>query len=119
MTNYTEIKTKFVKERLKELDFNQENEQYIQNLMRIENYATNDLKGIGFAGGQLKYSLMQIYSKEWLKIFQELNPEMYIHYNEFFSREKKELINVNMDQKARDVKEKKQSKKSWEEVRNI
>ncbi|MFH1376072.1 MAG: hypothetical protein ABIH25_00380 [Candidatus Woesearchaeota archaeon] len=66
------IKSKFVRNKIKGLKWNEKNADYIRDLMDIELFVFG--KYMGIHAGYMQNDLERKYPKEWEAIFNELNP---------------------------------------------
>jgi len=73
MTNYTNIKSKYVKDKIKNLKMTDKNMCYINDLIDIECANTGGLYGLW--SGHKRRALKHKYQKEWDAIGIELNPK--------------------------------------------
>ena len=84
MGKYTDIKSNFIKEKLKR-SYWRKDKDYIDNLIFIEKSFTREIYGLG--GNIRLHCLIDEYKKEFNEIFKELNPK---GFREYLKREKKE-----------------------------
>lgn len=114
MTDFRKIKTRYVRNKLKELEYNEENKQYIQDLMFIERVISGER--INYIAGMSYESKKKEYSSEFKEIFTELDPEGYRKYLEDEEQRKTRLEESKKQHEQRMKEEEELSKKSWEEV---
>ena len=78
-------KSKFVKNKIKNLKLNSENKKYIEDLLLLEKFV---LEGdtLGWAGGFLANNKSKEYSQEYKAIYKELDTK---EYKKHLGREKK------------------------------
>ncbi len=97
MGKYTEVKSKFIKEKLNKADWKRDKE-YIDDLIYIEKYILGKKFGLG-VGYKMK-ALEGEYPEEYKTIFKELKPEIWEKIQEEREKEeKKEKIEEEKEQK--------------------
>lgn len=114
MTDFNNIKTQYVRNKLKELEYNEENRNYINSLMVLERYHLGEpFNGMGL---MLVNKLENEYNMEYREILKEVNPEGLKEYLEELRQSKKKREEIR-EQSEKFHKEKEElSRKSWEEV---
>ncbi|HOC78171.1 MAG TPA: hypothetical protein PKO31_05725 [Methanofastidiosum sp.] len=115
MTDFKNIKTGYVRNKLKGFDYNDENKQYIQDLMFLERVISG--QRINYIAGMSYESKKKKYKEEFKEIYTELNPEGYKKYleDEEKIRIKSEKSRKEWEQTMKEEEE--LSKKSWGEVK--
>jgi len=68
-------KSKFVRDKVKDLPFTKKNRRYIENLLAIERYVEEPASG--WIENMQQFGLRGGYPSEWLAIVAELHPEQY------------------------------------------
>jgi len=114
MTDFKNIKTSYVRNKLKGLEYNDENKQYIQNLMFLERVISGEK--INYIAGMSYESKKREYSSEFKEIFTELDPEGYRKYIQELEQRKIEREESEKQRAIQDKLEEELSKKSWGEV---
>ena len=106
---YNQIKSQFIKDKIKGLEWNNKNKEYIDDLVFIENYILGKSGGMGSA-----YRIHSLKNKkEYELIYKELNPK------EFEKEKKRELKEKEQEEKEdkefekEELKEKEQARKEW------
>jgi len=110
MTDFTQIKSDFVRKTLEGLEFNENNRIYIENLMKIEKLVTGTT--LGLATGHIRTILKGKYPKEWDAIGMELNPK-HITLKEEKEQESKENKKLSKKDAETQAKEEKKSERTW------
>jgi len=115
MTDFTKIKSKYVKNKLKSLEMTSENMNHIDDLMKIESYFLGTLGGCaGFSPYVLvERRLAKIYSKEWTAIQRELNPDYLERKKKQKQEEEEEKRKERLKELVEEKKEMELSLKSW------
>ncbi|HOI76219.1 MAG TPA: hypothetical protein PLI06_01215 [Methanofastidiosum sp.] len=114
MTDFRKIKTRYVRNKLKELEYNEENKQYIQDLMFIERVISGER--INYISGMSYESKKSQYKEEFKEIYTELDPEGYKKYLEDEEQRRRKLEESKKEWEQKMEEEEELSKKSWEEV---
>lgn len=114
MTDFKNIKTRYVRNKLKGLDYNDGNKQYIQDLMFIERVISGER--INYIAGMSYESKKRKYSSEFKEIYNELDPEGYRKYLQELEQWKIEREESEKQRVMQDELEEELSKKSWEEI---
>lgn len=112
MTDFTEIKTKFVREKLAKTD----KMGYIENLMFIERWLSGESHGMGPA--YKAHSFKSKYKKEYVAIFKELDPKGYEKYLKREQEEREENNRINKDFVEEERREAEESERTWAEMKN-
>lgn len=109
ITDYTTIKTDYVKQRLKETSWSER--QYIEDLMQIENFVDGEAGGMDalYMGNSLKTH----YPEEWRAIWMELKPEL---YKALLEAEKKDTQSSLQRRKGKGTEADTKSKESWKKM---
>ena len=79
MNKYNQIKSKFIKEKIKNASF--ENKEYIDNLIFLEKSITEGIGG--WAGNMKLFGLKSTYEKEYKELLKELDPKELSHIHLF------------------------------------
>lgn len=111
MTDFKNIKTRYVRDKLKGLEYNEGNKQYIQDLMFIERVVSGER--INYIAGMSYESKKREYSSEFKEIFTELDPEGYKEYLENEEQRERKLEESRKQHMQRMVEEEEISRKSW------
>ena len=111
MTDFTKIKTKFVKNKLKNTSWSKR--EYIKQLMFLESWISEEIRGLGAA--YKAHVLKEKYAKEYKAIFLELAPEEYKRLKEKEKRNKEKEERENKELNKELKKEFEIEKKSWKE----
>jgi len=114
MTDFKNIKTGYVRNKLKELEYNEENKQYIQDLMFLERVISGEK--INYIAGMSYESKKREYSSEFKEIFTELDPEGYRKYLQELEQQKIEREEREKQMTIQDKLEEELSKSSWGEI---
>lgn len=114
MTDFKNIKTSYVRNKLKGLEYNEENKKYIQDLMFIERVISGEK--INYIAGMSYESKKREYSSEFKEIFTELDPEGYKKYLQELEQRKIEREESEKQRVIQDKLEEDLSKKSWGEI---
>src|SRR3989344_2013077 len=112
--NFEDIKTKFVKNKLKGLDYNESNKEYISTLMSIEGYVLGG--NVSSTRAVRMHHILQEYKEEHEAIWSELKPEEFKAWKEKEARVKKKQEDANALYERRDKEEEKETKNSWEQM---
>ena len=115
MTDFKNIKTRYVRDKLKGLEYNDGNKQYIQDLMFIERVVSGER--INYIAGMSYESKKREYQTEFNEIYTELDPEGYKEYLENEEQRMKKLKESRKQHEQRMVEEEEISRKSWGEVK--
>ena len=113
MTDFTKIKSKFAKEKIKGLKYSKKNAEYIEALIKIEKYKLGKLWGL--QTGYMVIELKRDYPKEWDAIGEELDPN-----HKTLKQERKdekmeeELLYGSINKIIKQEKE--ESKNSWKKM---
>ena len=111
MGNYTEIKSKFIKEKLKKADWKKDKED-IDNLIFLEK---SILRGVSGYGTTLVFlNLKEKYQKDYYKILEELAPRKF--KTEMKQREK-EIKGYLKLIKDFNEEERKEEKEDWDKAK--
>lgn len=116
MTDFTKIKSNYVKEKIKGLSYSKKNKKYINDLMKLERSIVEGFKG--WAVSLAYHSLKNKYNKDYDLIFKELDPE---GYKEWIQEMKIETRNTEKWQKEmleQEGKEDEVSKFTWKLMQN-
>ena len=70
---YKNIKSKFIKDKIKGLEWNKKNKEYVDNLVFIEEYVLDKIAGMGVS--YKIHSFRDTYKKEYEAIYKELKPK--------------------------------------------
>lgn len=113
MTDFTKIKSKFVKQKINGLDYNKKNRDYLNDLLMIEKY--NQGKCFGLANGYMIHEIKHKYPKEWDIIGKELD------LNHITLEKEKELMEKEYRETEKylakcNAQEEKESKESWKKA---
>ena len=92
MTDFTKIKTKFVKNKLKNTSWSKR--EYIKQLMFLESWISEEIRGLGAA--YKAHVLKEKYAKEYKAIFLELAPEDYKRLKKKETKKKKKEKKKNL-----------------------
>lgn len=111
---YKQIRSKFIKEKIKGLEWNKKNKEYIDNLVFIEEYILEKVGGMGCA--YRIHSLKDDYKKEYESICKELDPKEFKRMKKEEAREKKEEVKINKKLKQEEQKESQKARKEWVEM---
>jgi len=114
MTDFKNIKTRYVKENLKGREYNEENVEYIQDLMFIERVISGEK--INYIAGMKLESLKHKYNTEFLEILKEISPEGYKKYLEEEEQRKRKLEESRKERAIKEKLEENLSRESWGEV---
>ena len=109
MRKYTEAKSNFVKEKIKNSSF--ENGDYVDDLLKIEHYVLGG--DFGLPTGYIVKELERNYSNEFKLIWQELEPK---EYAKLKSREKEEKKKEKKEEEAdrrESLREDAEMKRDW------
>ena len=113
MTDYTKIQSKYIKDKIKNLTMTKKNADYIDDLMRIESWATNGRKQLARFKGQWKPYIQMKYTKEWDAIGLELNPKHVVALKQEREKSMKKCERILNAHKNRELKEKIDAKRTW------
>jgi len=113
MTDYTKIKSKYVKSKIINLKFTQKNIDYISDLRMIETQILEEFSDT--MGATLRRYLKHKYPAEWNAIGLELNPEFVTLKNKIEKQEREEW-KAKEEYRLQRKKEKIKSLKSWKEA---
>ena len=111
---YENIKSKFVKNKLKGLKYNKDNKDYIDTLMYLEKYVSGESGG--WATSIKIHHLKGQYKTEYESIFSELKPEEFKAQKKKEERAEKRWKDEKVLDERRDKKEEEESKKSWKDM---
>jgi hypothetical protein len=114
MTDFKNIKTRYVRDKLKGLEYNEENKRYIQDLMFIEMVLSG--KKINYIAGMTYESTKRKYPFDFKEIYTELDSEGYRKYLEEEEQRERRLEESRKQHEQRMVEEEELSKRTWEEV---
>ena len=114
MTDFKNIKTSYVRNKLKGLEYNEENKQYIQDLMFLERVISGEK--INYIAGMSYESKKKEYSLEFKEIYTELDSEGYKKYLEDLEQRNRRLEESRKEWAIKEELEEKLSRVSWEEV---
>jgi len=116
MGKYADIKSNFVKEKLRKADWKKD-KKYIDDLIFLEKTFT---EGVHSLGENLKlHYFMSTYEKEYNRILKELNPEW---YNRSMKEKKKEEERDRKWMKKfvkEEEEEKRREKEDWDKAKKI
>lgn len=110
MTDFTKIKSKYVKNKIKNLKMTGKNERYIYDLMSIELLILGEYVSTGT--GYIAMGMKEKYPKEWDIIGKELNPK-HITLKQEREKEAKEDKKIAEENKKEEQKKKRESEKTW------
>jgi len=113
MTDYTKIKSKYIKSKIKNLKRNIRNMAYIHDLMTIEQLILR--KYIGITSGYVRKHMQEKYPKEWDTIGQELNP-WFVTIAQEKMKYTKENRKLEEELRKEEQKEAMESKRTWKKV---
>ena len=111
---YKQVKSQFIKDKIKGLEWNKKNKEYIDNLVFIENYILTKTGGMGIS--YIIQSLESRYKKEFKAIYNELKPK---ELEQIKKREEKERRKEKEEHRKFEEEERKdseQAKKEWFEM---
>jgi|SRR3989344_1002613 len=111
MTDFTKIKSKFVKDQLRKLKYSAKNKSYIEDLMKIEQYISNP--ELYFVSGVKFHGIRPKYNKEVAAIFAELNPKGYKVLLEQDRTVRENVKRWQKEVKEQEQMEKEVSKRTW------
>jgi len=114
MTDFKNIKTRYVRNKLKGLDYNEENAKYIQDLMFLERVISGEK--INYIAGMSYESKKREYSSEFKEIYTEIDPEGYRKYLQELEQQKIEREEREKQRVIQDELEEELSRKSWGEI---
>jgi len=114
MTDFKNIKTRYVKEKLKGREYNEENVEYIQDLMFLERMISGEW--LGYIAGMSYESKKKKYADEFRDIYTELDPGGYKQYQEDEEQRMKKLEESTKQRAIQEELEEKLSRESWGEV---
>jgi len=114
MTDFNNIKTEYVRNKLKRLEYNEESKKYIQDLMFIERVISGER--IGYIAGMSYESKKREYQTEFKEIYKELDSEGYKKYLEDLEKRDRNLEESRKKRVVQEELEEKLSRKSWREV---
>ncbi|MFH1376135.1 MAG: hypothetical protein ABIH25_00710 [Candidatus Woesearchaeota archaeon] len=111
---YKQVKSKFIKDKIRGLRWNKKNVEYVDNLVFIEDYILDKTAGLGV--GYKINSFKNKYKKEYEEIYKELRPKEFkqVKKRKVKERKKEEKENRKFDEDKR--KEEEQAKKEWLEM---
>lgn len=113
MTDFTKIRSDFVKGKLKGFRFNEKNKLYIEDLMRIEKLVSG--KTLGLGTGHIRMHLKDKYPQEWEAIRADLAPEK-MSLDEERSKERAEEEKSDKELGEEERKEREESERTWKEM---
>lgn len=114
MTDFNGIKTRYVRNKLKGLEYNDENKRYIQDLMFIEKVILG--RKLNYISGMHYESKKREYADEFKEIYTELDSEGYKKYLEDEELRNRRLEESRKEWAIKEELEEKLSRVSWEEV---
>lgn len=114
MTDFKNIKTRYVRNKLKGLGYNKDNALYIRDLMFIERVISGER--INYIAGMVYESKKRKYVDEFRDIYSEIDPEGYKQYLENEEKRKKYLDESRKQLMIKEELEEKLSRESWKEV---
>ena len=114
MTDFNHIKTRYVRNKLKGLEYNDENKKYIQDLMFIEKVILG--RKLNYISAMHYESKKREYADEFKEIYTELDPESYKKYLENEEQRMKEREKREKEWAQKMKREEELSQKTWEEV---
>ena len=114
MADFRKIKTRYVRNLLKGLEYTDENKQYIMDLMFLERVISGEK--INYIAGMAYESRKSQYKEEFKEIYIELDPEGYKKYLEDLDQRKKKRDAREMMWEIENEIEDELSEKSWGEV---
>lgn len=107
MTKYIEVKSNFIKEKIKQSKF--KNRDYIDDLIFLEDYITGKIKGLGFGGAMKLHAVKSHYEKEYIELLKELAPEKL----DKFLKEKEKSEKEGKEAEEYLKEEEKQEREDW------
>lgn len=105
------IKSKYLKGKIKKMVLNQRNIEIIEDLSKLENWVINGPSG--FVSSIKYYSFKNRYSKEYLELLKELDIKGYKEYLEEEKEEKKTRKKEKIKKRTRNMKKLNQLKQIW------
>jgi len=114
MTDFRKIKTRYVRSKLKGLDYNEENAEYIQDLMFLERVVSGER--INYISGMSYEQKKRKYADEFRDIYTELDSEGYKQYLENEEQRERKLEESRKQHEQRMEEEAAISRESWAEV---
>ena len=105
------IRTEFVKNKLKGLELNRKNKEYIENLIKLEQRISGE--SFGMMTSYINYMGKNSYPKEYKAIYQELNPQGWKDMKAWEKKEREEEKREEAEQKEEDLKDEQDFKKMW------
>jgi len=109
MVKYTEAKSNFVKEKIKNSSW--KDRDYIEDLMFIEKSITEGIGG--WAGNMKLHGLKSRYKKEYHKIFEELDPKGYKKYLKEKTKEEEQEKKEMKEFEKQEKEEEEEEKEDW------
>ena len=111
---YKQVKSQFIKDKIKGLKWNEENKEYIENLMLLEKGITENIRQWAF--GMHFHQLKSKYNKEYEAIYKELKPKEFekIKKREVKERKKEEEKDKKSEEEER--REEERTRKEWLEM---
>ena len=113
MTDFTKIKSKYVKNKIKGLEDNKKNRQYIEDLMLIESAVMNKIASISWA--RRADWLRKKLAKEYYIIGKELNPK-YKTLKQLKEEERLQQEKEDREYAEFEAKEREESKITWKKM---
>ena len=114
MADFRKIKTRYVRDKLKVLEYNKTNANYITDLMFIERVLSGEK--INYIAGMVFESNKKKYKIEFKEIYKELDHRGYEKYLEDIDKKKKQLEESKKQRAKQEKFEEKLSRDSWKEV---
>ncbi len=115
MTDFKNIKTTYVRNKLKGLEYNDEHKQYIQDLMFLERVISGER--INYIAGMSYESKKRQYADEFRDIYSELDPAGYKQYLGDEEQRKIKLEESRKEWEQTMMEEEELSKRTWEEIK--
>jgi hypothetical protein len=112
MTDFTKIKSEFVRKKMLRLEYTPKNVGYIGDLMDIECFVASGARNWGEAMG--RHALESEYPEEYSEILKELNPGAYEALKEEEEKEKRKDKRELKRTIKEDKKEDWESRRTWE-----
>ncbi|MCC7572471.1 MAG: hypothetical protein KO464_03675 [Candidatus Methanofastidiosum sp.] len=114
MTDFKNIKTGYVRNKLKGLEYNDENAKYIQDLMFLERAISGEK--LNYIAGMSYESKKDQYPLDFKEIYTELDPDGYKQYLANEEQRRRKIEESRKQHERRMEEEEALSMKSWEEV---
>lgn len=115
MADFRNIKTRYVKNKLKRLEYNEGSKEYIEDLMFIERVISGEK--INYIA-ELSYGLKKRkYEREFKEILKELDPEGYMTYIQDIEQKRRELEEREKQWALTIKAEECISRGSWEQIK--